>query len=246
MNNTKPPFDNVNVRKAFAHAFNYKGFIPDILRGYATRNPGPHARQPLGHPEGRQGLRLRPRRRPRSSWPRPGAEGAPIEARRSRSTCSRSNEQTCRRRSCFQSELRRSASTSRSWATSGRNLIDASRQARDHARHVGALGLDLLRRSRELGRPDVRQPVPRHLEGVGLLQERQGRRAAAQGARRWSSRPSASRSTRRRPADRGRLPRHLDLQHRCSSAASTSASRAAASAPSARAAGDAAGSRLEG
>ena len=27
MNNTKPPFDNVNARKAFAHAFNYMGFI---------------------------------------------------------------------------------------------------------------------------------------------------------------------------------------------------------------------------
>ncbi len=27
MNNTKPPFDNINARKAFAHAFNYMGFI---------------------------------------------------------------------------------------------------------------------------------------------------------------------------------------------------------------------------
>ena len=25
MNNTKPPFDNVNARKCFAHAFNYDG-----------------------------------------------------------------------------------------------------------------------------------------------------------------------------------------------------------------------------
>ncbi len=41
MNNTKPPFDNVNARKAFAHAFNYMGFINDILGGYATRDPYP-------------------------------------------------------------------------------------------------------------------------------------------------------------------------------------------------------------
>ena len=60
MNNTKPPFNNINARKAFAHAFNYMGFINDILGGYATRDPYPHARQSLGHPEGRQGLRLRP------------------------------------------------------------------------------------------------------------------------------------------------------------------------------------------
>ena len=27
MNNTKPPFDNINARKCFAHAFNHTGFI---------------------------------------------------------------------------------------------------------------------------------------------------------------------------------------------------------------------------
>ncbi|MEA2738034.1 MAG: peptide/nickel transport system substrate-binding protein [Acetobacteraceae bacterium] len=41
MNNTRPPFDNLNARRAFAHAFNYPGFINDILGGYATRSPTP-------------------------------------------------------------------------------------------------------------------------------------------------------------------------------------------------------------
>jgi peptide/nickel transport system substrate-binding protein len=41
MNNAKSPFDNLNARKCFAHAFNYEGFIQDILKGYAVRNPGP-------------------------------------------------------------------------------------------------------------------------------------------------------------------------------------------------------------
>lgn len=41
MNNTRPPFDNLNARKAFAHAFNYMGFITEILGGYATRDPMP-------------------------------------------------------------------------------------------------------------------------------------------------------------------------------------------------------------
>ncbi len=41
MHNQRPPFDNINVRKAFAHAFNYSGFINDILGGYAERDPLP-------------------------------------------------------------------------------------------------------------------------------------------------------------------------------------------------------------
>jgi len=28
MNNLRPPFDNLNARRAFAHAFNYMGFLP--------------------------------------------------------------------------------------------------------------------------------------------------------------------------------------------------------------------------
>jgi len=32
LNNTKPPFDNINARKCFAHAFNYMGFINDIRK----------------------------------------------------------------------------------------------------------------------------------------------------------------------------------------------------------------------
>ena len=41
MNNKKPPFDNLNFRLAMSHAFNYKGFIDGVLKGYAVRNPGP-------------------------------------------------------------------------------------------------------------------------------------------------------------------------------------------------------------
>ncbi len=41
MHNMRPPFDNLNARKAFAHAFNYMGFITDILGGYATRDGMP-------------------------------------------------------------------------------------------------------------------------------------------------------------------------------------------------------------
>ena len=51
MNNTKPPFDNINARMCFAHAFNYMGFITDILSGYATRNPQPMPNNLWGCPQ---------------------------------------------------------------------------------------------------------------------------------------------------------------------------------------------------
>jgi peptide/nickel transport system substrate-binding protein len=41
MNNKKAPFDNLNFRLAISHAFNYKGFIDGVLKGYAVRNAGP-------------------------------------------------------------------------------------------------------------------------------------------------------------------------------------------------------------
>jgi peptide/nickel transport system substrate-binding protein len=41
MNNKKAPFDNLNFRLAVSHAFNYKGFIDGVLKGYAVRNAGP-------------------------------------------------------------------------------------------------------------------------------------------------------------------------------------------------------------
>jgi peptide/nickel transport system substrate-binding protein len=51
MNNTKPPFDNLNARKAFAHAFNYGGFIEEILKGNAVRDPVPIPTNIWGFPK---------------------------------------------------------------------------------------------------------------------------------------------------------------------------------------------------
>ena len=55
MNNTRPPFDNLNARRAFAHAFNYNGFIKDILGGYATRDPYPQPETLWGIPKDAKG-----------------------------------------------------------------------------------------------------------------------------------------------------------------------------------------------
>jgi len=40
MNNLRPPFDNLNARRAFAHAFNSWGSLPTSC-GYAKRDPTP-------------------------------------------------------------------------------------------------------------------------------------------------------------------------------------------------------------
>ncbi len=50
MNNGRAPFNNINVRKAFAHAFNYDGFINEILKGYADRDPTPLPNGIWGYP----------------------------------------------------------------------------------------------------------------------------------------------------------------------------------------------------
>ncbi len=51
MNNTKPPFDNINARKAFAHSFNYSGFIDEIVKGNAVRDPVPIPNTIWGFPK---------------------------------------------------------------------------------------------------------------------------------------------------------------------------------------------------
>jgi peptide/nickel transport system substrate-binding protein len=55
MNNAKPPFDNVSFRRCLSHAFNYQGFIGDILKNYAERNPAPMPKNLWGYPEGIKG-----------------------------------------------------------------------------------------------------------------------------------------------------------------------------------------------
>ncbi len=55
MNNSRPPFDNLNARLAFAHAFNYMGFITDVLGGYAVRDPMPMPNTLWGCPKEAKG-----------------------------------------------------------------------------------------------------------------------------------------------------------------------------------------------
>ncbi len=78
MNNKKPPFDNVNARKCFAHAFNYDGFIKDILKGYAERNPAPLPNNLWGYPKDITGYAY-DLKQAKAFCDKAKAEGAPID-----------------------------------------------------------------------------------------------------------------------------------------------------------------------
>jgi peptide/nickel transport system substrate-binding protein len=51
MHNQRPPFNDVNYRRAISHAFNYKGFISSVLKDYAVRNAGPIPQNLWGAPK---------------------------------------------------------------------------------------------------------------------------------------------------------------------------------------------------
>jgi peptide/nickel transport system substrate-binding protein len=39
MHNSRPPFNDIHFRKAVAHAFDYEGYIRDVMKGTVVRNP---------------------------------------------------------------------------------------------------------------------------------------------------------------------------------------------------------------
>ncbi len=77
MNNKKAPFDNINARKCFAHAFNYDGFIKEILKGYAERNPAPMPNNLWGYPADVKGYDY-DLKKAKEFCDKAKAEGAPI------------------------------------------------------------------------------------------------------------------------------------------------------------------------
>src|SRR5882724_9431460 len=78
MNNKKPPFDNINARKAFAHAFNYKGFIDEILKGNAQRDPTPLPNTIWGFPKDVKGYEY-DLAKAKEYFQKAVAEGAPMK-----------------------------------------------------------------------------------------------------------------------------------------------------------------------
>jgi ABC-type transport system substrate-binding protein len=55
LNTQKKPLDDVHFRRALAYAFDYEGFIRDIMKGSVARNPGPLPNPLWGTPHGLAG-----------------------------------------------------------------------------------------------------------------------------------------------------------------------------------------------
>ena len=103
MNNKKPPLDNINARKCLAHAFNYDGFIKEILKGYAERNPAPLPNNLWGYPKDVAGYDY-DLKKAKAFCDKAKAEGAPINRPIEIHTQSQL-EQTNQAAQLFQSDL---------------------------------------------------------------------------------------------------------------------------------------------
>lgn len=55
MHNGRPPFNDINFRKAMSHAFDYDGYINSIMNGTVARNPTIMPNNMWGAPEGLKG-----------------------------------------------------------------------------------------------------------------------------------------------------------------------------------------------
>jgi peptide/nickel transport system substrate-binding protein len=78
MNNTKPPFDNVDFRRCMSRAFNYDAFIGVILKNYAERNPAPIPKNLWGFPQGIKGYDF-DLARAKADCDKAKAKGAPVD-----------------------------------------------------------------------------------------------------------------------------------------------------------------------
>jgi peptide/nickel transport system substrate-binding protein len=78
MNNTKPPFDNINFRHCMSNAFNYEAFIGVILKNYAERDPAPIPKNLWGYPEGIKGYDF-DLTKARAECAKAKADGAPVD-----------------------------------------------------------------------------------------------------------------------------------------------------------------------
>lgn len=103
MNNTKPPLNNLNARKGFAHAFNYPGFINVILKGYAQRDPTPMPNTLWGFPKDAKGYDY-DLKKAKEYFDKARAEGAPMH-RPIEIHIQEQLEQTTQAAQLFQSDL---------------------------------------------------------------------------------------------------------------------------------------------
>jgi ABC-type transport system substrate-binding protein len=110
MHNRHEPFTDINVRKAFSHAFNYDSFIKDMLKGRVVRNPGPTPRPLWGYPEDVAGYDY-DLERPNPTWPRRGSRSPARSNCTCRSPASSRSRPGCRCKATSPSSASRCASS---------------------------------------------------------------------------------------------------------------------------------------
>ena len=81
IHNARPPLNDVNLRKALCYAFDYDGFINNILSGSVVAQCRHHPGQSVGRAEGPEGLQLRSRQGEGAPGDGEGAD-APVGDRR--------------------------------------------------------------------------------------------------------------------------------------------------------------------
>ena len=198
MNNTKPPFDNVDFRRCMSHAFNYDAFIGVILKNFAERNPAPIPKNLWSYPEGIKGYDF-DLAKARAECDKAKAKGAPVD-REIQLHIQTGLDQTMQAAQLFQSDVKKIGLNMKVVAQHVAQPDGVDGQAGHHARHVDPLGERLLHRSRELDRHHVRQRAARDVEGLVLVQEPERGRAASLGAEPTRTARSGPSSTSRRRA----------------------------------------------
>ena len=78
MHNQRPPFDNLDYRKAISYAFPYELFIDKVLLGNADRNGGPIPKQLWGNPDDLEGYAF-DLEKAKEHLERARAAGAPVD-----------------------------------------------------------------------------------------------------------------------------------------------------------------------
>ena len=174
-NTQRPPFNDVNVRRALNYAFDYDGFNKQILGGQVERNPTPLPNTIWGVPKDVTGYSF--------DIDKAKAELAKAAVKIDRPldivylTGFAQSEQAAQ---LFQNGLQKMGlefeSDRHAVAHRGREV----QEPRHHARHLRLLDLDLLRRSAQLDRRDVPLLRCRHVQERAPLQEPEGGRVARQ------------------------------------------------------------------
>jgi ABC-type transport system substrate-binding protein len=199
INTQRPPLNDVNVRRAISYAFDYDGFNKEILGGSVERNPVPIPNNLWGVPKDVKGYSY-------------DVDKAKLELTRAKAKVDRVQPDGTGGDGDAErppEDRHRVQARGRAVAEHGR----ADEEARDLAGPRRLLDQHVLRGSEQLDRRDVPLRTVGHVQGVELLQERQGGRAAGRGAP--VHRPQGAREglSGRRAHRGGGGARRVDLQH---------------------------------